>query len=70
MTETNETRPEFLSIDEVCRRYAFSRSTFYRMLGDPKSGLRAVVVRIPPPRGRVRVPVEAFEAWLRRRQTA
>jgi hypothetical protein len=52
----------------VCARYAISRATFYRMLADPNSGLRAVVVRIPPPTGRIRVPVVAFEAWLRRRQ--
>jgi hypothetical protein len=38
------------------------------MLADPRSGLRAIVVRIPPPRGRVRVPVAEFEEWLRRRQ--
>lgn len=65
-----ETKPEFLSIDEVCERYGISRSTFYRMLGNPKNGLRGVVVRIPPPRGRIRVPLEAFEAWLKKRQPA
>jgi predicted DNA-binding transcriptional regulator AlpA len=67
---TDQPQPEFLSINEVCARYGISRATFYRMLGDPRSGLRAVVVRIPPPRGRVRVPLGAFEAWLRRRQSA
>lgn len=61
---------DFLSINEVCQRYGISRSTFYRMLGDRRSGLRAVVVRIPPPHGRVRVPLAAFEAWLRTRQPA
>tara|TARA_B100000965_G_C19361680_1_gene656279 strand:- start:253 stop:450 length:198 start_codon:yes stop_codon:yes gene_type:complete len=59
---------QFLTINQVCKRYGISRSTFYRMLADPQSGLRGVVVRIPPPTGRVRVPVAAFEAWLKRRQ--
>lgn len=59
---------QYLTIKQVCERYGISRATFYRMLADPQSGLRGVVVRIPPPRGRIRVPVVAFEAWLKRRQ--
>ncbi len=61
------TEPQFLSINEVCQRYGISRTTFYRMLASSTSGLRSIVVRIPPPRGRVRVPLVEFEAWLRRR---
>lgn len=60
---------QFLTINEVCARYGISRATFYRMLADPRSGLRAIVVRIPPPRGRVRVPAADFEGWLKRRQS-
>jgi len=62
------TEVQYLTINQVCERYGISRSTFYRMLADPRSGLRGVVVRIPPPLGRIRVPVKAFEAWLKRRQ--
>ncbi|MCW8137707.1 MAG: helix-turn-helix domain-containing protein [Planctomycetota bacterium] len=69
-TTATEGPREYLSINEVCARYAISRSTFYRMLADPRSGLRGVVVRIPPPRGRIRVSLPAFEAWLARRQRA
>lgn len=59
---------QFLTVNEVCERYGFSRSTFYRMLADPQSGLRSVVLRIPPPWGRIRVPEDEFEAWLKKRQ--
>lgn len=58
----------FVSIDELCRRFGFSRQTFYRMLGDPEGGLDEVAVRVPPPHGRIRVPVRRFEVWLRARQ--
>lgn len=58
----------YLTVKETCRRFAFSRSTFYRMLADPSSGLAAVIVRIPPESGRIRVPSRAFEGWLRRRR--
>ncbi len=59
---------EFVTINDVCARYSISRATFYRMLKEKGTGLRALVVRVPPPRGRIRVPVVEFEAWLKRRQ--
>jgi hypothetical protein len=55
----------FLSINQACEAFSFSRSTFYRMLDDPSSGLKEIVVRIPPVRGRIKVPRAAFESWLR-----
>ncbi|MCO5164878.1 MAG: helix-turn-helix domain-containing protein [Planctomycetes bacterium] len=57
----------YLSINNVCRRFAISRSTFYRLLADPDTGLEELVVRIPPRTGRLRVPAHAFEEWLRGR---
>jgi membrane-bound lytic murein transglycosylase B len=59
--------PEYLSVNETCARYGFSRGTFDRMLRDASSGLADVVVRVPPVTGRVKVPTAAFEAWLRAR---
>lgn len=54
----------YVSINEVCRQFGFSRQTFYRMLADPDGGLGELVLRIPPRTGRIRVPVRRFEAWL------
>lgn len=61
---------EYLSVNETCEKYGFSRGTFDRMLRDPKSGLVDVVVRVPPVTGRVKVPTVAFEAWLNGRGKA
>jgi hypothetical protein len=57
----------YATIQKTCERYSIGRSTFYRMLSDPLSGLAEVVVRIPPMTGRLRVPERAFEAWLSKR---
>jgi len=63
-----DTGPDtYVSINEVCRRFSFSRQTFYRMLGDPEEDLAELVVRVPPETGRIRVPLRAFEAWLKAR---
>lgn len=58
----------YLSVNELCRRYGISRTSFYRMRATPELGLAEILVRIPPPNGRIRVPVGAFEEWLRRRR--
>jgi excisionase family DNA binding protein len=58
----------YLTIDAACARFGLSRRTFYRMLADRKSGLRKVVVRIPPRTGHIRVPANRFEQWLLERQ--
>ncbi len=63
-----ESVDRYLSINKACEAFSFSRSTFYRMLDDPDSGLRELVVRIPPETGRIKVPQAAFEAWLRQRR--
>lgn len=57
----------FRTVQQTCERFAMGKSTFYRMLADPDSGLADVVVRVPPVTGRLRVPERAFEAWLTRR---
>ena len=63
-----ESLDRYLSINQACEAFSFSRSTFYRMLDDPGSGLREIVVRIPPETGRIKVPQTAFETWLRQRR--
>jgi hypothetical protein len=52
----------YLSIDDVCKKFDISRTTFYELL--PAAEAAEVVVRVPPPTGVVRVPVVRFEAWL------
>ena len=54
----------YVSVDETCERFGFSRRSFYRWLALPETGLAEVVVRVPPPHGRIRVPVRRFEEWL------
>jgi hypothetical protein len=64
-----DNRPEkFLSINDVCDLYGVSRSTLYRMLRNPKSGLRDLVVRVPPGTGRIRIPARGFLELLEGRR--
>lgn len=58
----------YLSVRETCERFQISRATFDRMLSDSSSGLGEVIIRLPPVTGRVKVPLRAFEAWLRERR--
>lgn len=55
-----------MTVDEACRTYRISRTKFYRMLRDSSNGLEAVIVRIPPVVGPIRIPPLDFEQWLRR----
>jgi predicted DNA-binding transcriptional regulator AlpA len=59
---------QYLTINEACKAFGFSRSTFYRMHDDPGTGLRDVVIRIPPGSGRIRIPRGGFETWLRQKR--
>jgi predicted DNA-binding transcriptional regulator AlpA len=59
---------QYLTVSETCERFEISRATFDRMLRDESSGLAEVIVRLPPVTGRVKVPLRAFEAWLRGRR--
>jgi predicted site-specific integrase-resolvase len=54
----------YVSVDQACQRFGISRRSFYRWLALPETGLARVVVRVPPPAGRIRVPVRRFERWL------
>lgn len=58
----------YLTVAQTCERFEISRATFDRTLRDPSSGLSEVIVRLPPVTGRVKVPLRAFEAWLRERR--
>jgi excisionase family DNA binding protein len=53
----------YLRVDEACRLAGISRSTFYRLLEDPESGLAEVAIRIPGIR-RIRIPSDRFVQWL------
>lgn len=61
---TAPTPDTYTTINAACHRFGISRSTFYRMLADPSSGLAELIIRIPPGTGRIRVPLQAFERWL------
>ena len=54
---------EYLTVAEACKLAGIARSTFYKLLADPDSGLGQVAVRIPG-LSRVRVPERAFREWL------
>ena len=63
---TDPNHPDtYLTVNEACARFGFSRRSFYRWLADPETGLCEVVVRIPPRTGRIRVPLLALERWFR-----
>jgi hypothetical protein len=67
MVEAQADRPRCLTIAEACKEFGFSRSTWDRWAADTTSGLDEVIVRPNGPGGRVLVPVETFERWLRGR---
>lgn len=74
MRSPNEESPgdsnsEFLSVNETCATFNFSRSTFYRMYEDPGLELKKFILRIPPVSGRLRIPKSEFIDWLKRRSS-
>lgn len=54
----------WLSIDEVCKRGGFSRTTFYEMYNH--HGLDEICDRFPPYTGNIRVPLAEFVQWLKK----
>lgn len=52
----------YISIEDACKKFDISRTTFYSLL--PAAEAAGVAVRVPPPTGSVRIPVRRFEAWL------
>jgi len=61
--KSQQTPREVLTVAEACAVASISRSTFYRLLDSPDSGLAGIAVRIPG-MDRIRVPREDFMAWL------
>lgn len=64
MTGSNDRVADgYLTVNQACELAAISRSTFYRLLDDPDSGLAEVALRIPG-LSRIRVPCQRFREWL------
>ena len=63
MTESNDRADGYLTVNQACELACISRSTFYRLLDDPDSGLAEVALRIPG-LSRIRVPRQRFREWL------
>lgn len=53
----------YLTVTQACELAAIGRTTFYKLLDDPESGLAAVAVRIPG-LGHIRIPRRRFRQWL------
>jgi hypothetical protein len=64
MSSPDSTVDRYVSVNEACAQFSISRASFYRMLGAPSSGLREIVIRVPPVTGRLRIPLNGFERWL------
>ena len=60
---TSHTTVPYITVDQACKLIAISRSTFYRLLNDPLTGLDKFVIRLPGIQ-RLRVPQERFVQWL------
>lgn len=59
---------DYLTVREACEVFKISRSKFYRDLDNRETGLHAVIIRIPPPDGPIRVPRQAFHDWAQQRR--
>lgn len=53
-----------LTISECCTACGISRQTFYNWLNDPSLGFAELVVRVPPPNGRLRIRESRLREWL------
>jgi hypothetical protein len=56
----------WVPVNEACARLSVSRSTFYELLRNELTGLGAIVRRIPPGTGRLRVPLRQLEQLVAR----
>jgi hypothetical protein len=68
LKETERVGDAYLTIDQVCAKYAISRSTVYRMIEDPDLGLRELIIRVPPVTGPRRLPAAALEEIFRSKE--
>jgi hypothetical protein len=66
-TSSSSPVDRYVSVNEACAQFSISRATFYRMLDAPSSGLREIVIRVPPVTGHLRIPLNRFERWLQAR---
>jgi len=63
--QAREVERRALRVNEACKAFGFSRSTFYRMREELERD--EVVFRLPPETGPLRVDPKAFLAWAKRR---
>lgn len=69
IASTRPALPRCITVTQACREFSMSRSVFERDLADPSTGLRDVVIQRGP-KCKIRVPMDAFAAWLRDRAVA
>jgi excisionase family DNA binding protein len=64
MSKPDHHEPDmYLTVTQACALAAIGRTTFYKLLDDPESGLAAVTVRIPG-LGHIRIPQRRFRQWI------
>lgn len=65
-SDENGEDERYVPIKKLCEIFGFSRRTWNRTLNAFPS-LEDLIVRVPPPHGRPRIPLRKFEEWLRQR---
>ena len=54
---------EYLTVSQACELAAIGRTTFYKLLGDPQSGLADIATRVPG-LGYIRISRWKLRKWL------
>jgi len=60
--------PVYLTVKQACKVAGIGRTTFYKLLDDPRSGLAELVLRVPG-LGHIRIPEREFLRWLESSRT-
>ncbi len=60
--------PVYLTVKQACKVAGIGRTTFYKLLDDPRSGLAELVLRVPG-LGHIRIPEREFRRWLESSRT-
>ncbi len=60
--------PAYLTVKQACEIASIGRTTFYKLLDNPRSGLEELTVRIPG-LGHIRIPERDFRRWLESSRT-